>query len=189
MSTAEQATDTVREAVERFVGRRLGPYRSYNSVSRTRIWQWCSALSDHNPLYLPAGDEPAVAPPAMMQAWTMRDSHFRYAPGSATEEPFEVLQVFRDLGYGANVAVSYDMRFHRYIGEGEDVHSYSTIVSITERKQTALGEGYFVIERAEYLDQTDTPFAEATISYFAYQPPKRTGDDAPGAVVGKSTPA
>lgn len=189
MSTAEQVADTVREEIERFVGRRLGPYLSYNPVSRDRIWQWCSALSDHNPLYLPGGDVPAVAPPAMMQAWTMRDSHFRYAPGSATEEPFEVLAVLKELGFGGNVAVSYDITFHRYIGEGDRVHSYSTIVSITERKKTALGEGYFVIERAEYLDQTDTLFAEATISYFAYRPAERDGaaEAAPGGA--RQTPA
>lgn len=176
MSAAEQVQDSVRAEVERFVGRRLGPYLSYNTISRAQIWQWCSALSDHSPRYLPDA-EPATAPPAMMQAWTMRDSHFRYAPGSVSDEPFEVLQVFKELGYGANVAVSYDIDFHRYVNEGDRVHSYSTIVSITERKKTALGEGYFVIERAEYLDQNDDCFAEATISYFAYQPAASTASD------------
>ena len=169
MSAADQEQDPVRAEVERFVGRRLGPYMSYNAISRAQIWQWCSALSDQNPRYLPEGG-PAIAPPAMMQAWTMRDSHFRYAPGSVGDEPFEVLQVFHELGYGANVAVSYDISFHRYVSEGDRVHSYSTIVSITELKKTALGEGYFVIERAEYLDQDNGCFAEATISYFAYKP-------------------
>jgi acyl dehydratase len=125
----------------------------------------------------------------MMQAWTMRDSHFRYAPGSVSDEPFEVLQVFRELGFGANVAVSYDITFHRYVGEGDRVHSYSTIVSITERKQTALGEGYFVIERAEYLDQTNTLFAEATISYFAYQPAERDSSGDVSATETRTAPA
>lgn len=173
---SEATTDKVREEVERFVGRRLGPYLSYNAVSRAQIWQWCSALSDANPRYLPENGAPAVAPPAMMQAWTMRDSHFRYAPGSVSDEPFEVLAVLRELGYGANVAVSYDIKFHRYIGENDRVHSYSTVAHITELKQTALGEGYFVTERAEYFDQTDTAFAEATISYFAYRPAAGAGE-------------
>jgi acyl dehydratase len=189
MSAAEPDTDEVREQVERFVGRRLGPYLSYNAVSRVQVWQWCSALGDRNPLYLPEGGAPAVAPPAMMQAWTMRDSHFRYAPGSATEEPFEVLKVLEELGFGGNVAVSYDINFHRYIGEGDRVHSYSTIVSITQRKKTALGEGYFVVERAEYLDQTDTPFAEATISYFAYRPAEPGDGEVPAPPAGQAAPA
>jgi acyl dehydratase len=189
MNETAAAGDSVRNTVERFVGRRLGPYTSYNAVSRTQIWQWCSALSDHNPLYLPDDNAPAVAPPAMMQSWTMRDSHFRYAPGSVSDEPFEVLAVFRELGYPANVAVSYDLRFHRYIGEGDRVHSYSTIAAITPRKQTALGEGYFVTERAEYLDQNNELFAEATISYFAYAPAEGSADSAGQGTAAGNPPA
>lgn len=173
MTTEDQAADPTRQAIERFVGRRLGPYQSYNSVNRAQIWQWCSAMSDHNPRYLPQDDSPATAPPAMMQMWTMRNSHFRYAPGSVQDEPFEVLAVLKELGCGGNVAVSYDLRFHRYLQEGDRVHSYSTISHITELKKTALGEGYFITELAEYLDQNESCFAEATISYFAYRPAEK----------------
>jgi len=73
MSQASAAGDL---DLERLTGHRLGPYLSFNPVSRVQVWQWCSAMGDRNPLYLDdafrAGTEfdRVVAPPAMMQMWT-----------------------------------------------------------------------------------------------------------------------
>lgn len=161
---------------EALTGKRRGPYRSHNPVSRVQVWQWCSAMGDRNPLYLDDDyrasqglGERAVAPPAMMQMWTMRDINLEYAPGSTAEAPYAVFDDLSARGFGSNVAVSYDIRFHRLLREGDRAHHYTTIDNISELKSTALGEGYFVTERAEFLDQDDRPFAEALISYFQYR--------------------
>ena len=162
-------------------GQRLGPYCSFNPVSRVQVWQWCSAMGDKNPLYLDenyrskSGFDRVVAPPAMMQVWTMRDINDQFAPGSSAEPPYQVFDSMLDNGYPGNVAVSYDIRFHRYLVEGDRVHHYTTIVTISERKSTALGEGYFVTERVEYLDQHESLFAEALITYFQYRPAQNGG--------------
>jgi acyl dehydratase len=163
-------------------GERNGPYRSFNPVSRVHIWQWCSAMGDRNPLYLDdqyrsrAGFDRVVAPPAMMQMWTMRDVNFEYAPGTVDSTSPRVFDVLGANGFPGIVAVSYDIQFHRLLLEGDRAHHYSTIATISPLKQTALGEGYFVTERAEYLDQDNTLFAEALITYFVYRP--KTSDSA-----------
>ncbi len=168
-------------------GQRLGPYRSFNPVSRVQIWQWCSAMGDGNPLYLDddyragTGFDRVVAPPAMMQMWTMRDVNMRYAPGSTDAAPYQVFDTLSRHGFAANVAVSYDITFHRYLVEGDRAHHYTTVVAITDLKQTALGEGYFVTERVEYLDQHDALFAEALITYFQYRPGPDGGKEPGGA--------
>ena len=166
-----QALDTAA-----LTGHRLGPYNSFNAVSRVQIWQWCSAIGDHNPLYLDEGYQRAagvsgpLAPPAMMQMWTMRDVNLQYAPGSTDAPPYQVFDTLAEHGYPANVAVSYDISFHRYLREGERPHHYTTVVAISELKDTALGQGYFVTERVEYLDQDEQAFAEALITYLQYRP-------------------
>ncbi len=166
-------------------GKRLGPYMSHNPVSRVQIWQWCSAMGDRNPLYLDddfrrrAGFERVVAPPAMMQMWTMRDVNMEYAPGSTDEPPYQVLDTLAENGYPGNVAVSYDITYHRLLLEGDRAHHYTTVVDISDLKRTALGEGYFVTERVEYLDQGDRLFAEALITYFQYEPAAKGSGDAP----------
>ncbi len=162
--------------LDTLTGTRKGPYRSFNAVSAVQIWQWCSAMGDHNPLYLDKayqeqhGIDRAIAPPAMMQAWTMRDVNMRYAPGSSSAAPYEVFDVLAANGFPGNVAVSYDIHFHHLLQEGDRAHHYNTITSISPLKKTALGEGYFVVEHAEFMDQHDTVYAEAYITYFQYRP-------------------
>ncbi|MEH6587998.1 MAG: MaoC family dehydratase N-terminal domain-containing protein [Halioglobus sp.] len=161
--------------LEPLTGNRRGPYNSYNPVSQVQIWQWCSAMGDRNPLYLDreyqasVGIERAVAPPTMMQMWTMRDVNMEYAPGSTAAAPYQVFDTMAQKGFPDNVAVSYDISFHRYLNEGERPHHYTTVVNISELKETSLGRGYFVTERVEYLDDQEVCFAEALITYFQYQ--------------------
>lgn len=177
-TAADQTLD-----LQAMTGNRLGPYLSFNPVSRVQIWQWCSAMGDASPLYLDdayrarAGFDRVVAPPAMMQMWSMRDVNMEYAPGSTSAAPYQVLDTLSDKGFAGNVAVSYDITFHRLLLEGDRAHHYTTVVAISELKRTALGEGYFVTERVEYLDQDETLFAEALITYFQYRP--GAGDNTP----------
>ena len=70
----------------------------------------------------------------------------------------------------SSVAVSYDIHFHRYLVEGDRAHHYNTVIKLSERKSTALGEGYFFTDRMECLDQNGELFAEVLITYFQYRP-------------------
>ncbi len=157
-------------------GHRTGPYCSFNAVSRVQVWQWCSAMGDLNPLYLDddyrsrAGFDRVVAPPAMMQMWTMRDVNAAYAPGTADNAGPRVFDALAEYGFPGIVAVSYDISFHRLLLEGDRAHHFSTIATISPLKHTALGEGYFVTDRNEFRDQDDALFAEAFITYFVYRP-------------------
>jgi len=171
--------------LQALTGNRVGPYLSFNPVSRVQIWQWCSAMGDRNPLYLDddyrvsAGFDRVLAPPAMMQMWTMRDVNMEYAPGSTDAPPYQVLDTLSENGFPGNVAVSYDITFHRYLLEGDRAHHYTTVVAISDLKHTALGEGHFVTERVEYQDQDDALFAEALITYFQYKPVSGEGSRDP----------
>jgi len=162
------------QQLERLKGHQTGPYLSHNPVSATQIWQWCSAMGDNNPSY--HHGEGQIAPPAMMQMWTMRDFNDRYAPGSTSAPPYQVFEDMRALGYPANVAVSYDIRFHRYLRLGESAQHFTSVVNISDRKATRLGTGYFVTERVEYLTVDETVFADALITYFQYQAAAATLD-------------
>jgi hypothetical protein len=171
--------------LQALTGHRLGPYCSFNPVSRTQIWQWCSAIADQNLLYLDdayrcnAGYDRVVAPPAMMQMWTMRDVNMRYAPGSTDAPPYQVFDTLHAHGFPGNLAVSYDITFHHLLRDGDRAQHYTTIVAISELKQTALGEGFFITERAEFLDQDEAMFADALITYFQYKPKAHESDVSP----------
>mgnify|MGYP003646984328 FL=1 len=133
MTDAYQQESQILQSLK---GRRLGPYLSHNPVSATQIWQWCSAMGDNNPSYHPGVHQ--IAPPAMMQMWTMRDINDNYAPGSTSAAPYQVFDEMRAIGYEANVAVSYDIRFHHYLRIGERARHFTSVVNISDRKSTRL---------------------------------------------------
>ena len=159
---------SLEHLLEGLKGHRKGPYLSHNPVSATQIWQWCSAMGDNNPSYAPGNHQ--IAPPAMMQMWTMRDINDRYAPNSTDASPYQVFDEMGQRGYSSNVAVSYDITFHRYLQVGDSAQHYTHIVAISDKKTTALGVGFFVTECVEYLTLDEKPFADALITYFQYQP-------------------
>jgi len=55
----------------------IGPFKAWDTVNAPMIRHWCEAMGDNNPLYTDSdaaraqGFEGVVAPPAMLQAWTM----------------------------------------------------------------------------------------------------------------------
>lgn len=189
---SDPAVAALLEQVKPLVNRRVGPYIGWNPVTRTQIWQWCMAMGDQNPLYLDdkyraanTDFTAAVAPPTMMQMWTMRAVNGDHGPGSTRQNPYEILAIMEQHGFGGVMAVSYDQTFHRYLQEGDHVTSFSTIVNISDLKTTGLGKGFFVTEKAEFVDQNNEVFAEALITYFQYQaPPKQPGKKAaaPGKI-------
>ena len=179
-----------KRQLQALVGHRLGPYNSFNPINRVQIWQWCSAMGDMNPLYLNDEDN-IVAPPAMMQMWTMRDFNDQYAPGSTGDKPYQVFDDMCELGYAGNVAVSYDITFERYLREGERPKHYTTVVNISDKKNTALGEGFFVIEQVDYTTADEAPYATALITYFQYLPDEQADapeDSAPAESVTRVLP-
>lgn len=181
---SDPAVVALLEQVKPLVNCRVGPYIGWNPVTRTQIWQWCMAMGDQNPLYLDdayrsahTDFSAAVAPPTMMQMWTMRAVNGDHGPGSTQQNPYEILQIMEQHGFAGVMAVSYDQTFHRYLQEGDHVTSYSTIINISDLKTTGIGKGFFVTEKAEFVDQNNDVFAEALITYFQYQ----TAPKAPGA--------
>lgn len=176
MSESELTVEKIRED---HINHRLGPYIGWNKVNRAQVWQWCAAMGDTNPLYL-ENDE-VIAPPTMLQMWTMRDVRGNFPEGTVDKNVYEIMDKFGQIGYSATVATNYDQTYHSYLKEGDQVYSYHTIVDVTDKKSTGLGEGYFVTEHAQYYRSNDEIkdelFGEARISYFKYMPPEQT----PGA--------
>ena len=160
-----------------FLQQRLGPYCAFNAVNRAQVWQWCAAMGEGSPLYLDPAYQQAtefagagvVAPPAMLQMWTMRDINDAHAPGSTEAHPYPHMQALEAAGFADNVAVGYDLHFHRYLTDGETVQHYKSVASISPLKQTQLGEGHFFTDRMEYLDGAGAGFEDAFITYFQYR--------------------
>ena len=82
-----------------------------------------------------------VAPPAMIQVWTM----FGLGGERPTDDPMgPIMELFDDAGYVGVVATNCEQTYHRYLRPGEQVSIASEMRDVVGPKQTALGEGWFV---------------------------------------------
>lgn len=170
-----------------YLGGDRGPYKSWDAVNAPMIRHWCDALGDDNPVYTDAaaareaGFDSVVAPPTMLQAWTMRGYREQRPPGSDTSDPFEVLVALEELGYPAVVAVNCEQEYLQYVGEGDSLYHRSTIESISEEKTTALGVGFFVTELSTYYNQRDEVVGTMRFRVFKFAPHQREEASTPPA--------
>ena len=111
-----------------------------------------------------------VAPPTMMQAWTMTGFAGQHPPGSDTRESMPVLPLFDQQGYLAVVATNCEQEYLQAICEGDDINGRSTIESVSSRKTTGLGVGYFVTQLTEFRNQRDEVVGNMRFRILKYKP-------------------
>lgn len=140
-----------KEAGEEF-GKRLKAYEGRSAavaragkdpVNTPMIRHWCEAMGDTNPAY--EGPD-AIAPPTMLQAWTMAGLSGHRGRAHAYEE---LLALLDEAGYTSVVATDCEQEYARPLRPGDEITFDSVIESVSERKTTKLGTGYFVTTRMD----------------------------------------
>ena len=155
----EEDTAALRARLEReFVGKPMsssGPSVAPDPVNQPMIRHWVDALDDRNPLYL--GDpEGAVAPPAMLQTWTMGRPTIQGLAergGAPSALGRSVISALDEAGYRATRATNSELEFERYLRVGDALESSTVLESISDEKKTALGIGFFITWVTTYRDQ------------------------------------
>jgi acyl dehydratase len=163
---AAEEGDGLRARLEKYVGKPMGPPAAApDPVNVPMIRHWVDALDDRNPVYLDQAFAATtrfggiVAPPAMLQTWTFPRPRIEGiaerggAPGEINRDnPIPVLD---QAGYVGTLATNSEFEFVRYLRPGDDLHVTSELESISDRKTTAMGKGYFVTWVTTYLDADD----------------------------------
>ncbi|MGW5867452.1 bifunctional MaoC family dehydratase N-terminal/OB-fold nucleic acid binding domain-containing protein [Streptomyces sp. NPDC055239] len=112
-------------------------------VNEPMIRHWCEAMGDANPLY--AGADP-IAPPTMLQAWTMGGLSGHQGRSVAYDELFALLD---GAGYTSVVATDCEQEYLRVLRPGDEITFDAVIESVSEQKTTKLGTGHFVTTRMD----------------------------------------
>ncbi|MDQ0950988.1 putative OB-fold protein [Streptomyces phaeochromogenes] len=112
-------------------------------VNEPMIRHWCEAMGDTNPAY--AGAD-ATAPPTMLQAWTMGGLSGHAGRSEAYDE---LLGLLDDAGYTSVVATDCEQEYLSPLRPGDAITYDAVIESVSERKATKLGTGYFVTTRMD----------------------------------------
>ena len=153
MTAAEH--DAVRERIEKYVGKPMGPPSvAPDPVNLPMIRHWVAALDDRNPVYLDQAlakktrHGGLVAPPAMLQTWSMPSPKLEGIAergGSPVEIASDnVIRALDREGFTGTLATNSELEFVRYLRPGDVLHVSNELESISARKTTGLGQGYFV---------------------------------------------
>lgn len=157
-------SETIEEAARRIEAAGPSPARpARDPVNRPAIRDWLAAIGDDNPVY----ERDGVAPPAMVQVWTMRGLR------PAREDPHDPLRlmsaVLDEAGYGSVVATDCAQTYRRYLREGELVAVRSRLTGVVGPKRTALGEGWFVTTESTW-EVAGEPVADMRFRVLRYRP-------------------
>jgi 3-oxo-4,17-pregnadiene-20-carboxyl-CoA hydratase alpha subunit len=182
-------TATLMERLQAFVGKPAGPPQTApDAVNEAMIRHWAEALGDANPVYT---DEhmakwsvhgAIVAPPTMLQAWTMRGMK-PPAPPSEEHAQSALMAILDEAGFTSIVATNCEQNYERYLKPGDVVTATSVIESVSEEKKTGLGVGHFFATVTTYCDQTGAVVGTMMQRYLKFRPPD------PAAVAGSSEKA
>jgi len=157
-------TEGLRRTLDALIGTPVGsaaPSVGPDPVNLPMIRHWAAAFEDANPVYTDPDAAAAtrfgevVAPPLMLQTWTMATPMIT---GIAERGGSPVastgagpLAVFDDAGFTGTLASNTEFDFERYLRLGETVSASTVIESISPRKETRLGPGYFVTWLTTYV--------------------------------------
>ncbi|MGW6025851.1 bifunctional MaoC family dehydratase N-terminal/OB-fold nucleic acid binding domain-containing protein [Streptomyces sp. NPDC055099] len=137
-------TDLSYEALKVFEGRAAATSgEGKDPVNEPMIRHWCEAMGDTNPAY--TGADP-IAPPTMLQAWTMGGLSGHQGRSAAYDELFALLD---GAGYTSVVATDCEQEYLRPLRPGDEITFDAVIESVSERKTTKLGTGHFVTTRMD----------------------------------------
>jgi len=137
------------------------PRAARDPVNLPMIRNWTEIIDPNGP------DDPATAPPAMIQVWTMPGLH----GVRADDDPLgQMSQVLDEAGYTSVVATNCDQAYHRYLKTGEQLSVQARLLDVTGPKRTALGEGWFVTTRSTWFSANE-PVATMDFRILKFRPP------------------
>ncbi len=154
--------DELRARLEKYVGQPMGPPAlAPDPVNVPMIRHWVDALDDRDPVYLDE-DRAAksrfggiVAPPAMLQTWIMarpKIEGIAERGGAPVDFAFDnPISALDEAGFVGTLATNSELEFLRYLRPGDHLHATTEVETISDRKKTALGQGYFVTWITTYM--------------------------------------
>jgi len=145
------SVEQIQQAAERIRAAGKSKARTgRHPVNQPMVDHWLDAIGDRNPIYVDdaaakaAGHPGVVAPPAMIQVWTMAG----LGGVRADDDPLgKILGLFDEAGYIGVVATNCEQTYHRYLRSGEEVSVSAELTDVVGPKQTALGEGFFITQK------------------------------------------
>ena len=164
---------TLREKI----GEQGPPLSSRDAVNQAMIRHWCDAMEDDHPVYTDpewaarSQHGEIVAPPAMLNAWTMQGLRPPAPSAEGTSDPAsEVYEALDRAGFTSVVATNSEHVYDRYLRLGDLISGTSHLTEVSEEKATGLGVGHFVTTETDFRDQHGDPVGRMLFRILKFRP-------------------
>lgn len=190
MLTQEKKKE-LEEEIRAYVGRPISPPTpARDSVNEHMIRHWCDAMGDELTIYLDPEKAAksvhgrVVAPPAMLQAWTMEGFSMHEGYDVPRNEEHRLHKRLTEAGYTGVLGTDIEQEFHRYLAPGDRVTVNTVIDHISEEKATGVGTGYFITTRSTWTDEAgeEVGWLSFRVLKFIPKDPPKPADDGGSAV-------
>ena len=181
MADAATEKDPLHDQLQALVGTNISsPAAAEDPVNMPMIRRWTDAFGDRNPIY---EDQAAaaktrhgdiVAPPAMLPVWSMSRPKLENLAErgglTADIDPDSPLITLDKAGYMGSLATNSAFEFIRPVRIGDLLTSEAILESVSPRKKTSLGLGYFVTWVTNYTDQDGELVGRQRFTLFKFDP-------------------
>jgi uncharacterized OB-fold protein/acyl dehydratase len=162
------------------------------------IRQWCDAMGETHPAYCDseAARETVhgelVAPPTMLQAWTMGGWSMHEGYAIPKDEQHRLHNFLAENGYAGVLGTNTEEYYTRYLRIGDVVTAETIIEEISEEKATGVGLGYFITTRTRFTNQDGDDLGSMAFRVLRYKPsaqPAPTATDSQGGAAMAARPS
>jgi acyl dehydratase len=168
------------DSLRALIGVPRPPEAARDAVNAAMIRHWCDAITDANPVYTDPDFAAKsvhggiVAPPAMLDAWTMPG-----LPGRRAGDPaLSPLRALDAAGFTSVIATNSEHEYVRHLRLGDLLHAHNELVDVSDEKQTALGRGHFVTSRTSYRTQHGDEVGRRLFRILKFRPGTARGGSA-----------
>jgi uncharacterized protein len=180
MSDDDAFLDKLRSLIGRSTA---APFQAWDEVNQAMIRHWCDAVGDTNPVYTDPAAAAAsvhgqiVAPPTMLQAWTMKGLVPPPSEGGGAQE--ELMGLLDSAGFTSVVATNCEQEYQRYLHLGDVLTAEGVVEDVSAEKKTGLGVGHFVSTRTDFRDQHGALVGSMRFRILKFRPPEKQEPKAP----------
>lgn len=176
-----QSKEDLEKQLRTFIGKEIGPpWTASDAVNEAMIRHYCAVVGDETPVYTDADFAKRsvhggiVAPPTMMDVWTMPP----YLPpwvtgtheGPPPDKQVDLHMLLSHHGYTGVVATNQEQEYTRYLRPGDRLTTTIKVDSISAEKATPLGLGYFITTRYTFRDQAGDEVGSMTFRVLKFKP-------------------
>lgn len=158
--------DALLAELRSHIGVRVGPVIAWDRVNCPMIRQWREAIDIDQPVL----QEPADAPATMLPVWLMAGLKGRPAPGSDLRDHRAIMKVLEREGFHGILGTNCEQSYERRLLPGERITSTYEVESVSDRKQTRLGPGYFITFLQSFHDATNALVGSMRLRILRYIP-------------------